>query len=67
MSGHASHHRPRISFDPLDLTRLVLTGDLVDRNKERANWREAVERELAHDERRDGKAEHLPPTPKLED
>jgi hypothetical protein len=63
MAGHASHHRPRISFDPIDLTRLALSDA---RRQERREWPAAVERELAHDERRDGADMHELKMPKRE-
>lgn len=61
----ANFQRPRMSFDPMDLTRLTLEG--IDRKEDRLRWREAVERELAHDKRREDKESQLPPAPKLED
>lgn len=63
MSGHASHRSPRIVHD-IDLSKFDLSVAKAERSSRLREYFDAVNREMAHVERRDGKEAHLPPVPK---
>lgn len=59
----AQFHRPRLSFDPLDLTHTMLERQLRE-FAEKEGEGQACQRELAHDKRRDAETLHdlkMPP------